>query len=116
MSEADAFIADLDALIEERGETIRLQRLTTGPEGEQSVFEAKVKANVRAASPSDLIEAGARSTIIVLSPTALAASRFPGLPRKDDPVYVQGDRMNIEEVAPVYVGDTLVRVKLACRG
>lgn len=116
MSVADAFIADLDSMIAERGEDIVLQRLTTGPEGESIAFEAKFRANVRSASPTDLVEPGARETVVVISPTALEATRFPGLPRRDDRVVIQGDPMAVAEVAPVYVDGRLARVRLNCRG
>lgn len=117
--EADGFIADLDAEIEERGETIRLRRMTSGPEGTHSVFEIKIPANVRSAAPSDLVDAGAADTVIVISPTHLAAKRFPGDPRKDDQIALDadpGDPMNIDEARAVRVGGVTVRWKLLCRG
>jgi hypothetical protein len=115
MSFADEFIADLDWMIAEVGEEVRLQRLTTGPEGEAIAFEAVFLANVRSASPTDLVEPGARETAVVISPTALLESRFPGLPRRDDRIIIQGIAMAVVEVAPVYIGKSLARVRLNCR-
>jgi hypothetical protein len=77
MSLADEFIADLDTLVEERGEPIRLLRRTTGPEGMRVAFEVKLRANVRSGAPTDLVEPGAQETVIVVSPTELSRSRFP---------------------------------------
>jgi hypothetical protein len=116
MSFVDAFIADLDSMIAERGQEVRLQRLTTGPEGQSIAFEAVFRANVRAAAPTDLVEPGARETVVVISPTDLEASRFPGLPRRDDRIIIAGDPMAVVEIAPVYVEDRLARVRLSCRG
>lgn len=114
--EAEGFIADLDAELEERGETIRLRRRTGGPEGTHSVFEITIPANVRSGAPSDLLEEAATDTVIVISPTDLAAKRFPGNPRRDDQVVVADDEMNVQEVYPVRVGGIPVRWKLICRG
>ncbi len=118
MSLADEFIADLDSLVAERGEPIRLLRRTTGPEGMRVSFEARMMANVRSAAPTDLVEPGAKDTVILISPTALRGSRFPGLPRRDDGVVIDatGDPMNVDEVAPTRVAGELVRVRLLCRG
>ncbi len=118
MSLADEFIGDLDARIEEQGEPIRLLRRTTGPEGMRVSFEAKVRAWVQSGAPTDLIEPGANETSIVVSPTGLNASRFPGIPRRDDGVIIDatGDPMNIAEVYPRRINGQLVRVRLLCRG
>lgn len=117
MSLSDEFIADLDSFVAERGEVIRLLRRTTGPEGMRVSFEAKLRANVRSASPTDLVEPGAKETVIVVSPTELRRSRFPGLPRRDDGVITADDpAMNIAEVEATRVGGELVRVRMICRG
>ncbi len=114
MSLADEAIADLDSFLAERGQWVRLKRLTTGPEGQLIPFEVSIRANVRAASPTDLVEAGARETAVVISPSGLG--RFPGMPRRDDRLIVEGDPMAITEVMPVKVDGRLVRIKLNCRG
>lgn len=118
MSIADEAIADLDSFIAERGEPIRLLRRTTGPEGMRVAFEARMLGNVRSASPTDLVEPGARETVVVVSPTGLRAGRFPGVPRHGDGVIIDAskDTMEIVEVAATRVGGDLVRCRLLCRG
>lgn len=117
MSLADEFISDLDRRIEEEGEPIRLLRRTTGPEGMRTAFESKMPAIVGSVgAPTDLLEPGARETIVVVSPTWLRSRRFPGLPRRDDGIVVAGDTMGIVDVYPRRVGGELVRVRLLCRG
>jgi hypothetical protein len=39
-----------------------------------------------------------------------------GIPERDDRLLIQGDRSNVQEVAPIYYGGALVRVNLLCRG
>ena len=118
MSLADEAIADLDLMIAEVGEPIRLLRRTTGPEGMRVSFEAKMRGNVRSASPTDLVEPGARETVVVVSPTGLRSGRFPGLPRHADGIIIDsvGDTMEIMEVAATRINGDLVRVRLLCRG
>jgi hypothetical protein len=119
MSFADAFIADLDGMIDSDGEWIRLQRLTIGPDGAAIPFEARMKAIVRRGAPSDLVEPGGQETTVVASPTWLSRARFPGEPRRDDRVIIEADPnapTAIAELKPVRVGGRLVRVTLACRG
>lgn len=112
----DQMIADLDAAIERRGQMVKLIRWSTGPEGARIPFEVKFKANVRSARPSDLLEPGT-DTVVVISPTRLAATRFPGLPRKDDHLIVDGtDPADIQRIAPIRVDDMLVRIRVLCRG
>lgn len=116
MLSPDEMIGHLDASIERRGQQVRLVRYSTGPNGVRIPFEVKFKANVRDTTPSDLVEAGGES-VVVISPTALAASRFPGLPRRDDHLIVHGDNpADIQRITPVYVDDQLVRVRVICRG
>jgi hypothetical protein len=105
-------IAHLDAAIDRRGQMVRLIRWSTGPDGARIPFEVKFKANVRELEPG-----GDSDTLVVISPTALAAVRFPGLPRKDDHLIVHGDDpADIQRIAPIRVDDTLVRVNVTCRG
>lgn len=112
MSDAAGIIARLDAAIERRGQTIRLRRLTTGPDGARIPFEVKFKAQVRAAGPS---EPGA-DTVVVISPTDLARTRYPGLPRRDDHLVIYDDPADIQRIQPIYDNDELVRVRVTCRG
>lgn len=112
----DEMIQHLDEAIERRGQQVRLVRYSTGPNGVRIPFEVKFKANVRDITPSDLVEGGG-DTIVVISPTALAATRFPGLPRRDDHLIVTGDNpADIQRITPIYVDDELVRVRVSCRG
>lgn len=114
----EQMIADLDAAIERRGQMVKLIRFSTGPDGQRIPFEVKFKANVREAGPSDLVEQGG-DTVVVISPTSLREHRFPGLPRKDDHLIVDTDGDNpadIQRIAPIRVDDVLVRVRVICRG
>lgn len=110
----EKMIADLDAAIGRRGQMIKLIRYSAGAEGEQIPYEKEMRANVRAHGPSDLVEGGP-DTIVVISPTELARTSFP-LPRRDDHIVLHADPTAIQQVSPVYVDDVLVRVRLLCRG
>lgn len=112
----EQMISHLDASIERRGQLVKLIRWSTGPDGKRIPFEVRFKANVREAGPSDLVEQGG-DTVVVISPTSLEAARFPGVPRKDDHLIVFGDNpADIQRITPIRVDDVLVRVRVICRG
>ncbi len=117
MTEAEACIAALDRHIAVTGEEVALQRQETGDDGQPfSVADITCIAHVRAAQPQDIMGDGnVPDSMVIMSPTAIAIG-WPGLPRKDDRIFIQGRAANIEEVAPFYMGTQLVRIELHCRG
>lgn len=123
-SEAEVCIAELDAALAGYGEDIRLQRMTTGPDGVQIPFEVKCRAAVTDNSPQELIAVTGEAPVakIILSPTQIARAQWPGPPRKDDRVFIQGGSPgtwrpgNVEVVSLFSVAGRTVRIELQCRG
>jgi hypothetical protein len=117
-------IAGLDRAIARYGQGVTLQRLTPDPvTGVNTVTETReCPAAIRAYGPQDL-EAGEVVDIrVYLSPTSLVGW---GLPRRDDKIIIHADPAStdtdtdtsrIVQVAPMYLGGTLCRVELLCRG
>lgn len=110
-------IADLDAAIGRRGETVTLRRGALAP-----FADVAVKAIVRAVAPDEIaggIQAG--DVHIILSPTGLAGSAWaaamPGgaIPRIGDGIVIQGRRKAVTGVNAIHVSDTLVRIELQAR-
>lgn len=125
METAATKIARLDRSIARTGETVTLQRTATdGSTGAVTVAMqlVDVPAHVRASAPQDLIDPEAKEMRVIISATHLLAETIGspavafGIPARDDKLLIQGDPSNVQEVAPIYYGGSLVRVNLLCRG
>lgn len=98
-------IADLDAAIARRGESITLKR---------GADTATVKALVRGKSTSELAgTSGQMHWTIVLSPTGLGSF---GTPRQGDDVTIKGRECEVSFAEPVHMNGTLVRINLEAAG
>jgi hypothetical protein len=117
MTEADACIADLDAALAEYGSTVRLQRMTSGPNGTSIPFEVVCPAQVNAFAPQELvvISGDAPTSKVTISPTPLLQAQWPAPPLKDDRIFIEGRPANVEVVASLSVGGKIVRYDLQCR-
>jgi hypothetical protein len=110
----EVLIARLDAAIAGYGQTVTLQRTAIGTDGAITVAsEITCAAAVRTYAPQDLEAGEVQDIRVVVSPTGLGAF---GVPNRDDPIIINGDRSNIEQIAPLYYGGALVRVNMLCRG
>lgn len=112
-------IADLDAALEEGGNTVTLRRLTLGPGGTQIPFDAEgLPASVRPLKPEELV-GGIDQTWskVVLSPTGINAAQWPLPIRKGDKIVeTSGKIRNIEFPGHISVQDVLVRIELMVGG
>jgi hypothetical protein len=117
MTEAEACIADLDAALAQYGDTIRLQRLTSGPDGTRIPFEVTCPARVNSFAPQELVvfTGDAPNTRVIISPTPLTQAQWPAPPQKDDRIFIDGREASIEIVAPISVSGQVVRYELQCR-
>jgi len=107
-------IARLDAAIAGYGQTVTLQHTAVDADGASTVIEQiDCPASVRSYAPQDLEAGDVQSIRVILSPTSLGTF---GIPSRDDPVLIDGNPSNVEQIAPLYYGGQLVRVNLLCRG
>jgi hypothetical protein len=106
-------IARLDAAIAGYGKTVTLRHLGLDDFGAETVIEeVACPAKIRPFGPQDL-EAGEVLPIqVVLSPTSLGSFEIG----RDDPIVIEGNNSNVQQIAPLYYGGQLVRVNLLCRG
>ena len=117
----------LDRAVAANGQNIGLKRIT-GTGANQVPFSVTVRAWVTNYVPQQLgDEIIQGDTKIVISPTAIEATDWPGaqppgsvgdsrVPRRGDKVTVQGRDRNIEAAAPFYIDGALVRIELQTRG
>ncbi|HVL73891.1 MAG TPA: hypothetical protein VM434_18620 [Beijerinckiaceae bacterium] len=120
----------LDRALARAGEDVILRRVV-GSGAAAVNIDVKVRASVR--SPrSDELAAGIAQTesIVVMSPSGIAAAQWPGgevqnvvggvldpsLPRKGDWLVIAGKPRRIEHVAPIRIGDEVVRFKMRVLG
>ena len=119
---AQRCIADLDTALARTGELIKIARLHDAPDGDQVAFYCEnVPAKVVNAQPQEIIAVtGNQDSVIIISPTRLAARQWPVPPRKDDRVWIieaSGRELvgNIESVIEQRVGGAVVRYELKTR-
>lgn len=119
---ADDCIRDLDNALAEGGETVKLWRITTGPNGEEIPFEVEVPAKVRMFQPQEIdnFAGGVSDSLVMISPTYMAAHQWPAPPVKDDGVFVvdpagQWQRGNVEDLTMERWQGVVVRYNLRCR-
>lgn len=122
-------ISALDRCLARAGQDVILRR----PVGttSQSFTDAAVRAFVRGYEPSELagdIQQG--DSRVILSPTHLAASQWPGgqavsspptsldvrIPRAGDRVVIAGRSRNVVMAAPIYKAGELIRIDIQVRG
>lgn len=100
----------LDRQIALHGQAITLQRLSP-------VSSATVRAFVRGYRAEELtggIQQG--DTLVILSPTTLAAGGWAGLPKRGDKTLIDARLRNVEIADPVRINGEVVRVNLTVRG
>lgn len=117
MTEAQACIADLDAALAEFGDAVRLQRMTSGPNGSRIPFEVVCRARVNSFAPQELtaFTGEAPPTKVTISPTPLLRAQWPLPPQKDDRIFINERPANVEIVAELSIGGVVVRYDLQCR-
>lgn len=123
-------IADLDAALARAGTSVTLRRETT-----PTPTDLVVRAAERPFAPDELtggIRAGDHR--LVISPTGLDAAAWvaafaatggqslatpfdvdPGLPRRGDSVIIANRLRTIENVRPIFMDETVVRIEMAAR-
>jgi hypothetical protein len=105
-------IARLDNSLARRGETVSVTKY--GDDGAPTTLTG-VRASVRPSKPEELIASIDQSQFkVVLSPTG--NSTVLPLRKGDKFTRADGKQLNVEFPAPIYVGDTLVRINLTVAG
>lgn len=117
-------IAQLDAALREAGTPARLIRPLTG----SAVFALDCLITMRGYNPTEIVpgsDISQQDQQFVLSPTALLAAGWPGLPvrannplvpRNGDRIVANGASSTIQAASGVYVGGVLVRIDGRTRG
>lgn len=114
----NALVDELNSGLAMAGESVSLRRLATPP-ATGFIYQVDCLAVIRGYSPSELA-AGSGITQedqkMILSPTALTAAGWPGVPRRGDRVVTNRGVMTVQAAAGLYVQDALVRIELTVRG
>lgn len=130
MSIAESCIADLDAALAATGQTVKLRRLTAGPNGVQIPFSVDCAASLSDLdpTPSELIAGITQARhLVVLSPTEITRAGWPGpttkpttldprIPTVNDKVIIGGRTYNIESSIGKSPTGVLVRIELKVKG
>jgi hypothetical protein len=106
-------IADV---IDRQGQTITLRRLT----GTQQIpFDVTVKAVARGYKPTDLIAGSGivqGDRMVTISSREIDARQWPGPPRRNDKVIIDGFTINVEAVESRQLGEDLAMYVMQVRG
>jgi hypothetical protein len=85
---ASRAIAGLDTALARTGETIKIARLHDAPDGDQVAFACEnVPASVKLIQPQELT-VNLPDSVVIISPTHLAARQWPVPPRVDDRMWI----------------------------
>ena len=122
-------IASLDRQIAQHGQEITLTRVTGV--ANQAKFTATMRAFVRGYSREELTSTIIQGdTLVILSPTHIEASRWPGpkvanptgpktyprVPLATDPMVIAGKTRTIQYADPTYINGKLAKIKVQVRG
>lgn len=126
MSTPSEHIARLDRALADKGETVRLQRLTGT---QQIAFEVECAAFIRGYQPADLIAGSGitqQDVKVILSPTEIERAQWPGgqpqttgdkrVPARNDRIIRNGRPLTVQAATGLYVGGELVRIECQARG
>lgn len=110
-------IATLDAFLVNIGETVTLRRYTAITGSPRPRIDLTLPAFVRVVSVPQLVgEVAQTETHVSFSPTQAVAASWP-LPVQDgDKLVIEALERNIDEVHPIFVANTLVRINCVVRG
>lgn len=123
------FQSDLDAMLRSDGQQVTLRRIvgTTN----QTAVDCQCWAFVRGYKANELAGAIIQGdSAVILSATDIIEAQWPGgqpvtsppgatdlrVPRKGDKVIIEGKTRNVEYAEPIYVANTLHRIKLKVSG
>jgi len=113
-------IAGLDTALARTGETIKLARLHDAPDGDQVAFACEnVPASVKLVQPQEIV-ANLPDSVVIISPTRLAARQWPVPPRRDDRMTIteaDGGELvcNVESVVEHRVQGVVVRYEITVK-
>jgi hypothetical protein len=108
-------IRGLDTALERTGELITIARLHDAPDGGQVAFRCEnIPAKVQLVAPQELT-VNLPDSVIIISPTRLAARQWPAPPRRDDRVYIGSLVANIESVVEHRVNGVVCRYQLSVK-
>jgi hypothetical protein len=113
-------VRDLDSELAKSGELIVLARLGDAPDGRHTTFLCEhVPAKVTLVQPQDLTVTSLPAGTVIISPSRLAARKWPAPPRVDDRVFIaDGGRLlvcAIQSVVERRVAGFVVRYELSVR-
>jgi hypothetical protein len=110
-------IATLNSQLALNGETVVLRRYTAPTGSPRPKVDVSAKGFVRAVGNPALVgEVNQVETHVTLSPTEATVASWPLPVRTGDKIVIQSIERNIDEVHPILVADTLVRINLVLRG
>jgi hypothetical protein len=94
------------------GRDMILRRVTLGPNSQQIPLDVVVKAVSKAVSDDKLIGSNVQYSFeITVTNSEIAAAQWPGPPRKNDKIVMDGKTRNVESVEPKHLAnDVLVFV------
>jgi hypothetical protein len=113
-------IAGLDTALARTGELLKIARLHDAPDGDQVAFYCEnIPASVKLVQPQELV-ANLPDSVVIISPTRLAARQFPVPPRRDDRAWItepNGRELvcSIESVVEHRVQGVVVRYEITVK-
>jgi hypothetical protein len=114
-------IAGLDTALARTGELIKIGRLHDAPDGDQVAFYCEnIPASVRLIQPQDVVVANLPDSVVIISPTHLAARQWPVPPRVDDRIWItdaNGRELtcNVQSVIEQRIGGVVVRYQITVK-
>jgi len=118
--EAASTIRALDAELAKTGDFIKLARLRDASNGQAEPFYCeKIPARVKLVQPQEIV-LNLPDSVVIISPSRLAARQWPAPPRKDDRVFItkaDGQELTgtVESVVEHRVQGTCVRYELTAK-
>jgi hypothetical protein len=118
--EAAQAIRALDAELAKTGDLIKLARLRDAPDGKSEPFYCeKIPARVKLVQPQEIV-LNLPDSVVIISPSRLAARQWPAPPRRDDRIWIttaSGAELtgNVEAVVERRVQGTCVRYEMTVK-
>lgn len=120
------YVDDLDAALEEAGETVTLRRVYQGVNYDVDVLAHVRSYRLRSQSLVAGSEQGQDELLVITSPTQIAQKGWPAyppdgsvepnVPRRSDSSVIRGLQRSIETVDAIRIGGEIVRIEMRVLG
>lgn len=109
--------ASISGALQRFGRPMVLRRLAPGPNGLQIPLDVTIYGTPKNYRPDELVNGITQGdTEVTLTNAEIAAAQWPGPPRKNDKIVIDGKTRNIEAVEPKYLGTEILVYVCQVRG